>query len=239
MSFWSAALGVLSFIWLHLSNWLYIFISPIKNLEILWIIVPIWISWFFAEFFQEKRGTSFGNAISNGAIPLWVGIDWTRYLTNTIVEEKLRFSWLIFAKYSLCTLIIIYGLSIIIFGIQGKNFIKYFGRIREITYILLVFSPVIYGILKLSWTFIAEIIIFFPIYYFLIELLDIIIPDPKVIELDTNSQDNSRQQINSQPFPPTQVNYPQEQPFMQQNMNLGQNSQNRNDPFLDSFNNRR
>ena len=60
-----------------------------------------------------------------------------------------------------------------------------------------------------------------------------------MIELDANSQDSSKQQQNNQPFPATQVNYPQEQPFMQQNMNLGQSNQSRNDPFLDSFNNRR
>ena len=37
-------------------DWLRIFAAPFENPDMLWIIVPIWASWLFAEFFQEKKG---------------------------------------------------------------------------------------------------------------------------------------------------------------------------------------
>ncbi|MBW2963533.1 hypothetical protein KY306_02035, partial [Candidatus Woesearchaeota archaeon] len=43
-------------------GWLLVFISPFKNLNMLWIIVPIYVNWIFTDFFQERRRTSFGNA---------------------------------------------------------------------------------------------------------------------------------------------------------------------------------
>lgn len=188
MTFWPAALGALGFIWNMLVNWLYIFISPIEDPRVLWILVPIWISWFFAEFFQEKKGTSMGNAISNAAVPLFVGIDWTRLITNTIIEQKLGFSWILAAKYSLCSVVILYGLTILYLGITGNKLIKHIGRIRIISYVLIIFTPIIYGIIPLSWTLIISIIVFFPIYYYLIELIDYLTPNPKALQIDIEEE---------------------------------------------------
>lgn len=174
-----------------LVDWMYVFISPIKNFNVLWILIPVWLSWFFAEFFQEKRGTSFGNAITNGVIPLFVGLDWTRHLTNSIINEGVRFSWTLFAKYFICLVAFIYGFSIIYFGIKGKKVIKYLGRIREVTYIFVFFSPVIYDIIPLSWRFIISSILFFPVYYYAIELIAIYTPDSKVFQEDQHKDDSS------------------------------------------------
>jgi len=184
MAFLEAIVIALLFIWELFKNWLYIFIAPISKPEMFWIIIPIWVSWFFAEFFQEKKGTSFGNAISNGVIPLFVGIDWTRYLTNLVASQSVTINYVIFVKFFLCAAVIIYGFSVIIFGIKAKGFVQFYGRIREVTYVLIMFSPIIYGIVYLNWKFILGIFLFFPIYYFFIEMIDRITPTPKIYDLD-------------------------------------------------------
>jgi hypothetical protein len=152
--------------------------------EILWIIIPIWLSWFFSEFFQEKKGTSFGNAISNGVVPIFVGLDWTRFITNSLKDAAVNFNSIILIKYILCLAAIAYGVSIIILGIKAKKFVRFYGRIRETTYILIVFSPITYGIVDISWKFLFIIILFFPLFYYLIEVIDRFAPDPKIYEYD-------------------------------------------------------
>ncbi|HLC46695.1 MAG TPA: hypothetical protein VJI75_03050 [Candidatus Nanoarchaeia archaeon] len=189
MPFLSAIISTLLFLWSLFIDWLLLFISPLKNPEMLWIIIPIWINWFFAEFFQEKGGTSFGNAISNGAVPLIIGIDWARYITNQLTEGTLKFSAMIVFKYFLCLLVIIYGFTIIYYGIKARHFVRFYGRIREVTYVLVMFTPVIYGIVAVTWQFVLAMVLFFPLFYCLIELIDIWVPNPKAVKSDENKED--------------------------------------------------
>jgi len=182
MAFWAGVLGVLLWFSGLFVTWLSIFIAPLKNLDMLWIIVPIWLSWFFAEFFQEKKGTSLGNAISNGGIMIWVGIDWTRYLVRLLSDGTMKFSWLASAKFFFALAVTIIGLLIVIQGIKQKSFIHFAGRIRVVTYILLMFSPIVYGVLPLSWKVILAMVVFFPAFYYMIELVDYYTPTPKAYE---------------------------------------------------------
>lgn len=185
---WNLVLDVGStigvFLWHLFVSWLYLFISPIENLNVLWIIIPVWVAWFFAEFFQEKKGTSFGNAISNGVIPVWVAIDWTRLLVNQIIDDKISFSWILVIKFAICLVVCIYGIIIITQGIKSKEFIHYAGKIRVVTYILVMFTPLIYDIVSLSWNYLLSILIFFPVFYYLIELIDKFLPNPQSLEED-------------------------------------------------------
>jgi len=179
ISVWSILWSIVLFIGFLFWDWLKIFAAPAKNLEMLWIIIPIYLVWIFAEFFQEKKGTGFGNAISNGVIVLWVGIDWIRFLVRNIGPEGLTFGWGLTFKFAISLITFAYGLIIIVEGIRTKKFIKFLGRIREVTYVLLMFSPVIYGIIALTWRNGLAMIAFFPLFYYLIEYLDRVIPDPK------------------------------------------------------------
>ncbi len=181
-AFWHAILSILMFLGARLLDWLFVFVSPIKNLHILWIIVPIWINWFFTEFFQEKKGTSLGNAITNGAVMLWVGIDWVRYLINELTDGSISFGWNIVSLFFLCIIVIAIGLFIILEGLKVQQFIKVVGRVRETTYLLLMFSPVIYGIIPLTFNHIIAVVIYFPLFYFLIEWIVRITPNPKTYE---------------------------------------------------------
>ncbi len=181
MAWWMVAL---LFVWELFKDWLMLFAAPFTNPQMLWIIVPVLLSWIFAEFFQEKKGTSLGNAISNGVVVLWVGIDWARTTVNFITQGISMSFWALFSKFTMSALMFAYGLLIVIDGIKTKASTKIFGRVRVVTYVILMFSPIFYDVVKFSWQFLLAIFLFFPVFYFFVELLDRIIPNPKAYEED-------------------------------------------------------
>ena len=145
-----------------------------------WIIVPIWINWFFTEFFQEKRGTSFGNAISNGAIAIFASIDWTRYMYRLYTEGIIKsFTFGVFLKIIVSFGVFAYGAYVIILSIKTHNLVYLIGRIRWVTYLLVMFTPIVYNVIRMDFYTLLAIIIFFPIYYWFIEIFDRITPEPK------------------------------------------------------------
>jgi len=174
--------------WYTLLRWFELFAAPIMHPELLWITIPIFLSWIAAEFFQEKLSTSLGNAISNGVVVLWVGLDWVRTIINKILfslNGVARIDWSIeITKIVIATLVFLYGAIIIIDGIRAKEYIKFFGKIREVTYVLLMFTPVMYGVVPIEWRTFLAMALFFPIFYYVIEAIDVYTPDPKAAKKD-------------------------------------------------------
>ncbi|MBI5390582.1 hypothetical protein HZB02_03775 [Candidatus Woesearchaeota archaeon] len=176
-----------SSLWELFKQWLFIFVEPFTQFDVAWIIVPIWLAFIFAEFFQEKEGTSFGNAISNGVVSLWVSVDWMRYITGQIVRGEAVFSGMLVLKYGIAVIVLGYGLLIIIAGIQTKKMVAYVGRIREVTYVLLMFTPFVYGIIELEWNYVFAILIFAPLFYGIIEVCDRYLPTPRAMHEEKKS----------------------------------------------------
>lgn len=161
--------------------WLSIlFVLPFKNVEILWILIPIWLGFIFSDFFQEKKGTSFGNAISNGVVMLWVGVDWSRFL----IRNYQSFSWLIFFKFFLCLFVVLWGFMVIYEGIKRKRVIHFVGRVRVVSYVMMVLSPIIYNLADPTFKYIGSIILFAPLFYYFFELIDKYAPTPRIYEED-------------------------------------------------------
>lgn len=184
MAVWQAIANFFVGLWSLFVYWLSIFIAPFSNSEMLWILIPIWLSWFFSEFFQEKEGTSLGNAISNGFIPLWAGLDWMRYLLRQVNVGALFVTPETVIKFSICVLVLLYGLIVITAGIRARRITSLIGRIREITYVMVIFTPVIYGVIQLSWYLMLAAVLFFPVFYFVIEFIDRRVPSPKSLQRD-------------------------------------------------------
>lgn len=173
-------------------DWIRIFAAPFENLDMLWIIIPIWASWFFAEFFQEKKGTSFGNAISNGVVMLFVGVDWVRYIIRQVGSGTASLDVASFIKLAIAAFIIIFGLSIIFLGVKAKHIVRAIGRVREVTYLMLMFTPVIYGVVDFNFRTFLVILAFLPLFYIAIEILDRMLPTPKTFEAEEEEKDLSK-----------------------------------------------
>jgi len=144
-----------------------------KNPDMLWVLVPIYLNWIITDYFQERRGTAFGNAIANGFVTTWVGVDWVR---QTIKAE------LSLLKVSISILFILYGLTIMIEAARAKKIAQYIGRIREVSYFMIVATPIFYGVISIDLITIFAILLFFPIWYGLNELVNRILPVPATEE---------------------------------------------------------
>jgi hypothetical protein len=174
MTLLTGAWATIRFIFFTTVYWLsLLFVAPFRNPEILWVLIPIWINMVFTDFFQEKHETSMGNAITNGAVAVWVGIDWIRHLISTLEG----FEWLLVVKFFICLVLLAFGVFVIVKGVQGEKYIKIIARIREVSYLQLMFSLVIYGIVTISWKFILVVLIYMPVFYFIFEAIDKYTPD--------------------------------------------------------------
>ena len=173
-------------------SWLWLFGAPIKDFNILWIIIPIYVSWFFTEFFQEKKGTGFGNAITNGAVCIWVAIDWFRHITNGLTSGLIDADYTLYVKYGFAGFILIFGIIVIVKGLQRKKFAHFAGRIRVISYILIMFTPIIYQTAEIKAINIIPIFVFFPLFYFFLEIIVRIIPDSKAFEEDIGESNEKK-----------------------------------------------
>jgi len=173
--------------WHIFTGWLFLFVAPMKHFEALWIIIPIWISWILTELYQEKQGTTFGNAISNGVLPLWAGTDWARQLVHQLTIGQRVINLTMGVKLLLCALMIVYGLAIIIAGIRREGFVHEFGRIRTVTYTMIMLTPVMYGIVPLSWSYLAGVLLFFIPFYLLVEWCTDYLPNPAALIDDLKS----------------------------------------------------
>jgi len=163
------------------TRWWSLIVAPIYKPEMLWIIVPIYLNWLISEYFQEKEGTGLGNAVSNGFTLLWVALDWTREVYITHVGKRL--AWIpIFTKVGLSALAGIYGLIIMIYSIKGEEIAHAIGRKREVTYVLLCITPIIYDAVLLDTYLILSMFVFFPIFYFAVGILMKILPNPETLD---------------------------------------------------------
>lgn len=183
----------ISYFWGMFTLWLHtLFVLPFTNTQMLWLLVPIWVAWFFTEFFQEKEGTSLGNAMSNAVIILWGSIDCTRQTIALISTGVLFGTWDLVGRFFLIVLLFVYGIVIVILGWQGNPIIKKIGRIREVTYVFAMFVPVFYNAIPFSLEHLLAAIVFFPVFYFGIELIDRDTPDPKALQEDKGKNQLSR-----------------------------------------------
>jgi hypothetical protein len=183
MADWLIGIGL--YFWELFKLWIHtIFVTPFQTMDMLWLLVPVWLGWFFAEFFQEKVGTSMGNAISNSVIILWGSIDCTRQTVRLLQAGTLHFGLDVFVRFFIIALLLSYGVAIVIFGLKGNKIIKYIGRVREVTYVFAIFTPVFYNALPLTLKHVIAGLLFFPLFYFAIELIDHYTPNPKAIVED-------------------------------------------------------
>ncbi|MBN2142974.1 hypothetical protein JW711_06635 [Candidatus Woesearchaeota archaeon] len=183
-----------------------IFVLPFQTTDMLWLLVPVWLVWFFAEFFQEKKGTSMGNAVSNAVVVLWGSIDCARQTTYWMAEHPGLF-WETFLRFFLIGLIFSYGVIIVWLGLKGNKVIKFIGRIREVTYVFIMFVPIFYSAIPFSWGHVLGAIIFFPVFYFTIELIDRYAPNPLAVVMDLGEKDKPKDSFDDNlfdkdPFPP-------------------------------------
>lgn len=171
-------MDIISYILQIIFTWLGLFAAPVFNESLLWIVIPVYLNWILAEFYSEKLGgVSFAGAITKGVVLIWVGIDWTRKTTDLLNSDVLG---LTLFKYFLCFVWIALGIFLIYQGISRKKSAKFLGKSRNTTYLTLMFTPILYNFVSLSVEVLISIVLLFPIYYLIVEVLSKIMPNPKI-----------------------------------------------------------
>ena len=165
-----------------LGMWGSLFAAPLKDFNMLWIIIPLYLNWIFTEFYQEKKGTSFGNAISNGVTLLWVGADWGKTTVAAFTSGAIGLDATFAVKLAVALMTLAYGLLIIILGIRVQKVGHYLGRIRVVTYFALMLTPIFYGAVQPELLTITAILLFLPVFYLIVEVIDRLAPTPKAFE---------------------------------------------------------
>lgn len=158
-----------------LSRGIEIFVAPFSNFELMWTVIPVYFQWFLTNTFQEKRGTAFGNAMVNGFVCVWVGLDWSKTLFQEIVAGS---STIEAFRLVLSIALMMYGLIIFIEAFRGKKIVKYIGRVREVYYFVVVLTPVFYAIVPIDLITVGAILLGLPISYLISELFARKVPYP-------------------------------------------------------------
>ncbi len=170
------------YVWSLFLYWLsMMFVFPFRDLEVLWILLPVWLNLIFTDFFQERRGASLGNAITNGIVQAWVGVDWMRFLWRTYPGA----SWLLALKVFICLLVLVHGVSIVIQSLKHNKSVQAWGRVRVTSYVMIMLSPIVYNIVQPSLYYLLAAVVYFPVFYYFLELIERFVPD---IEEDDSSK---------------------------------------------------
>ncbi|MDO8480500.1 MAG: hypothetical protein Q7S65_01645 [Nanoarchaeota archaeon] len=182
MTWWMTSL---QFVWDAFKLWIHnLFLGPFSNVDIFWILAPVYISLIITEIFQEKKGTSLGNATSNSVIALWGGVDFMRITLK---------SWTSFAlsgaKLGIAVFILAYGVFILVLGLKASDLLRHVARIRVVSYIIIIFAPLYYTPVQMSVLYLFGAIAFFPLFYLVLYLIDKITPDPVSLKKDMGGND--------------------------------------------------
>ena len=167
--------------WQLFKQWILIFISPVYpklSADMLWTIIAIWINFVVTELYQEKHGTSFGNAIQNGVVGVFVGVDWMRYLLRALHDGSLFANNIFQLKFLTAIAVTVYGVLVVYYGVKARRIVQSIGRIRGVTYVLAVGTPAIYGLVDITLQYLIAVIVFAPLFYGLVEVFSYLVPTP-------------------------------------------------------------
>jgi len=147
-----------------------IFISTLTNIEIIWITYPIYITWFAMEFLVERKEIKYSHSLANSIIFSWVSIDWLRdlYLNNELNDYN---------KLIITLFFLFLSLFILIASIKRKKIAKLLGKTGFFSYFQIMFTPFIYGIIEFNYINFLSVIIFFPLIYITVYVIDKLLPE--------------------------------------------------------------
>jgi len=147
-----------------------IFISTLTNVEIIWVTYPVYIVWFSMELFIERIKFTYGHSLANSIIFSWVSIDWLRHLY--LHHEFGNYNKLILTIFFLSL-----SIFILISSLKRKKIARILGRTGSFAYFQIMFTPFIYGIIEFTYINFLAVIIFYPLVYFAVYVIDKLVPE--------------------------------------------------------------
>jgi len=157
---------------------MYMLLGFMKNATMAFALIPLYLNWISTDYFQERRRTSYGNAVTNGFMGIWVGLEWIR--TSYVAYQTTPDTTLLIGKLIISALILIYAAFIIKESVAGRKIAHIIGRVREISFFAILITPLIYDVVPLDILTILAIILLLPMFYGVVEFIEYtVLPAPK------------------------------------------------------------
>jgi len=169
-----------------------IFISTITNVEIIWVTYPVYITWFAMEFLIERKELTYSHSLANSIIFSWVSIDWLRHL---YLDHELND----YNKLIITLFFLFLSLFILIASIKRKKIAKILGKTGFFSYFQIMFTPLIYGIIEFNYIDFLSIIIFFPLIYITVYVIDKLLPEfvEEEEKFEEENEENNEEDIDN------------------------------------------
>ena len=177
-----------------------IFLSTLTNEKIVWITYPVYIVWFSLELLEERIKFTYGNSLANSIIFSWVSIDWLRYIY--LHNEFDNYNKLILTIFFLSL-----SIFILIASLKRKKIAKILGKTGFFAYFQIMFTPFIYGIIEFTYINFLAVIIFYPLIYFTIYVIDKLVP--KFVDEEEKFKENNIEE-NTDNFAESNLQYSQQ-----------------------------
>jgi hypothetical protein len=169
-----------------------IFISTLTNVEIIWVTYPVYITWFAMEFLVERKELRYSHSLANSIIFSWVSIDWLRhlYLDNELNDYN---------KLIITLFFLFLSLFILITSIKRKKIAKILGKTGFFSYFQIMFTPLIYGIIEFNYIDFLSVIIFFPLIYITVYVIDKLLPEfiEEEEKFEEENEENNEENIDN------------------------------------------
>jgi len=160
---------------------LFLLVSFIKDWTMIFVLIPVYLNWFASDYFQERERTEFRNAITNGIMGCWVGVEWIR--TSISVYNAEPNATLLAGKILISLVMFAYAILVIKKSAGGKSIAHIIGRAREISFLAIGITPIIYNVVPLEWITIFALILFLPMVYGVVEFVEFtILPEPAFVK---------------------------------------------------------
>lgn len=167
-----------------------IFTAITKDKTLSYSLAPLYINWIATDYFQERQKTRYGNAATNGFTGIWIGIYWI-FVAYSVFKRDLNLIVFI-GKVVIAFLMLVYGGVIIKEAIKGNEIAHIIGRVREVSYFAIMITPLIYGIIKIDLVSIAAIIVFYPLFYGIVEFIEFILLPKPVTDVYQEKEDEKK-----------------------------------------------
>jgi len=142
------------------------------------------------EFLVERKELRYSHSLANSIIFSWVSIDWLRhlYLNNELNDYN---------KLIITLFFLFLSLFILISSIKRKKIAKILGKTGFFSYFQIMFTPFIYGVIEFNYIDFLSVIIFFPLIYTAVYVIDKLLPEFIEEEEKKFEEENEEENINN------------------------------------------
>jgi hypothetical protein len=156
-----------------------ILLAPLRDFDILWTLLPIYINWILLEYYPERKETPLGNVFINGFSAIWVGMSWIRYIYHSIAVIEF-----VLIRIIVSIGMIGWGFFLMREAIEGRSIAKYFGKARIVCFLTIIFTPFIYEAIGIDKETLIAILFIFLGMCFLSWFLKRVLPEPKHLRIE-------------------------------------------------------